>query len=341
MRRQIRAIEGPLAGAVFVLHGKAKFGRASDSDIQIVHDGVSRHHALVVEEDDGPPVLMDLSSNNGTFVGNRRVVRHRLSPGDEFRILRARFVYEEVQEPEFDDVGSAPVYAVKITSAETLRQTVDHWSLDLPAPTSKPPENHWNVPAALARPPTQERLVEAPGPERHAVVAQSEDGRPYQGDILADIMEYRSLRIRKLREDIIQTEKERFEGLGQSLMQPPSDSFEPDGQRLFARFKCKFPARIRHGGQTGDKTARAGVLDISAGGARVELLDAVLAEGDLAWLVIDLVVRERPRTIVFTSRVVRVDGAEVGLIFAGAPEWEIWRPKRRRARSRARSRAEE
>ena len=50
MRRQLRATEGALSGAVFVVRGRTRIGRASDSDIQILHDGISRQHAQVVED---------------------------------------------------------------------------------------------------------------------------------------------------------------------------------------------------------------------------------------------------------------------------------------------------
>jgi pSer/pThr/pTyr-binding forkhead associated (FHA) protein len=113
MRRQLRAIDGALTGAVFVVRGRTRLGRAGDSDIQIVHDGVSRQHAQVIEDNVGHAVLVDLASNNGTFVGDKRIVRHRLTPGDEIRIMRARFVYEELEDEE-DESASSAVFAVKV-----------------------------------------------------------------------------------------------------------------------------------------------------------------------------------------------------------------------------------
>ncbi|MBC8068285.1 MAG: FHA domain-containing protein, partial [Deltaproteobacteria bacterium] len=258
MRRQLRAIEGPLAGAVFVVDGRTRLGRAGDSDIQILHDGVSRQHAQVIEDNAGHAVLMDLASNNGTFIGERRVVRHRLAPGDEIRIMRARFLYEEVED-ELEHPGSSAVFAVKVNSAETHRRTVDHWQLDLPAPRA----------TDLRERESSSSMVAEPGAERHRVVACFGDGSTYEGDILGDILEYRALRLRSLRGDALREDEVRRYGVLQgALHQPPDD--EPDAaQRRFFRFRCQFPARLRHGAHFGDRTARVTVVDIGAGGAAV------------------------------------------------------------------------
>ena len=74
---QLRATAGPLEGAVYVLRRRVTLGRAGDCDIQIINDGVSRRHAKVVAEGERY-VLIDLSSNNGTYVGDERVQRHVL-----------------------------------------------------------------------------------------------------------------------------------------------------------------------------------------------------------------------------------------------------------------------
>ncbi|MBX7079617.1 MAG: FHA domain-containing protein [Nannocystaceae bacterium] len=312
MRRQLRAIEGALTGAVFVVRGRTRIGRASDSDIQILHDGVSRQHAQVIEDNAGNAVLMDLASNNGTFVGERRVVRHRLVPGDEIRIMRARFVFEQVEDEAPDP--DAGVFAVKSNAIETHRRTVDHWSLDLPAPRERTPSSG--------------SLVVEPGADRHRVVACLPDGSNYSGDIIGDILDYRALRLRSLRGDpMSEADVRRFGALQGALHQPPGDPDPAAAGRRFCRFRCGFPARLRYGDHFGDRTARVTVYDLGAGGAAVTAQIPDLAVGNLAWLVIDLVVGKRPRTIVFTSRVVSSDGGRLGLLFAGAPEWDQWRAR--------------
>ena len=319
IRRQIRATEGPLSGAVYVVHGRTRLGRASDSDIQILHDGVSRQHAQVIEDASGNAVLVDLASNNGTFIGEKRIVRHRLANGDEIRIMRARFVFEEVEEEDDDLASSSSVFAVKVFGAETHRRTVDHWQLDLPAPrkgdeAKRPPSS-----------PSGPSIAE-PGPERHRVVACHADGSTYQGDILGDILEYRALRVRSLRGDPLTDDEIRRYGLLQAGLHQRTDDPDPNGTaRKFYRFRCAFPARLRHGAHFGDLTTRVTVVDLGAGGACVQA-GVPLVLGELAWLVVDLVVGTRPRTIVLTGRIVTSDSDRFGLLFAGAPEWEQWRP---------------
>ncbi|MCA9710692.1 MAG: FHA domain-containing protein, partial [Myxococcales bacterium] len=123
MQHLLRAISGPQAGAVYVLGRRTTIGRASDCDIQILHEGVSRHHAKITLQADGGMVLADLSSDNGTFVDDERVTRHLLQPGEAIRIMRSRYAYEH--DASAQSVTSA-VFRRKVTSGESLRQTADH-----------------------------------------------------------------------------------------------------------------------------------------------------------------------------------------------------------------------
>ncbi len=121
MQHVLRAISGPHAGAIYVLGSRATIGRASDCEIQILHEGVSRHHAKLTREDDGTVTITDLSSDNGTFIEDARVERHVLRPGEVIRILRSRFTYEVQSE---QSVTSA-VFHRKVTSGDSLRQTLE------------------------------------------------------------------------------------------------------------------------------------------------------------------------------------------------------------------------
>lgn len=123
MQHVLRAISGPHAGAVYVLGSRTTIGRASDCDIQILHEGVSRHHAKVTLEDDGSVVVSDLSSDNGTFVEDERVERRVLLEGEVLRVMRSRFAYEV---SPVDEVRTSAVFRRKVTSGDSLRQTVHH-----------------------------------------------------------------------------------------------------------------------------------------------------------------------------------------------------------------------
>jgi pSer/pThr/pTyr-binding forkhead associated (FHA) protein len=318
MPRQLRAIDGPLAGATWILKKRTRLGRAADSDIQIVHDGVSRQHAHIVEVEPGAHEVVDLHSNNGTWVRERKVDRSRLRLGDVIGVIGARFVYEEAP-PEGPSESSA-VYAVKVTSGRTLRRTM---SMDEPGIASPAPER--DTLEGLT-PPTPVSLHEREPSERHRVVARRPDGTPYAGNIISDVIEYRDLRLRQSREESLDARAhERFETLQRTLAHPPQDADPEVERRRFCRFRVAFPARLRHGGHDAEKTSAVTVLDLGAGGARIDFADHGLRVGDLVWLVIDLEMSGRMRTFVFASRVVKIyDDGDLGIIFAGAPEWDTW-----------------
>lgn len=120
MQHVLRAISGPQAGALYVLGDRTIIGRASDCDIQVLHEGVSRHHARITREDDGRMLLVDLSSDNGTWVEGERIERHVFGGGEVLRIMRTRLVYEQLHGT---DAVTSAVFRRKVTSGDSLRQT--------------------------------------------------------------------------------------------------------------------------------------------------------------------------------------------------------------------------
>jgi pSer/pThr/pTyr-binding forkhead associated (FHA) protein len=67
-------------------------GRALDNDIVVSHASVSRHHASIESANDGFQIR-DLNSQNGTFVGDRRVTQTRIADGDAIRLGQAPFTF--------------------------------------------------------------------------------------------------------------------------------------------------------------------------------------------------------------------------------------------------------
>lgn len=77
---------GPALGRRYPLDGATQaIGRASDADIHVNDESVSRCHASVGRDTDGV-WLEDLNSTNGTFVNDERIKRHALRDGDIIRI---------------------------------------------------------------------------------------------------------------------------------------------------------------------------------------------------------------------------------------------------------------
>jgi len=92
-------VEGPslvdASGQPYPVRGGAatRIGRALDNEIVLSHSSVSRHHASV-EISDGAIVVRDLNSQNGTFVGGRRVTEPtRVGDGDSVRFGDAQFIF--------------------------------------------------------------------------------------------------------------------------------------------------------------------------------------------------------------------------------------------------------
>lgn len=69
-------------------------GRHPWNDVQLDHDSVSRHHAMLVREG-GYWTVVDLNSTNGIRVNDRLVRQERLSHGDIVQVGRFRLVLNE------------------------------------------------------------------------------------------------------------------------------------------------------------------------------------------------------------------------------------------------------
>ena len=83
----LRFISGKYQGGEFPLAGKTEViaGRASDLDIVLVEDMVSRKHARITVQADGL-WIEDLGSTNGTFVNGEKIRRSKLREGDRILI---------------------------------------------------------------------------------------------------------------------------------------------------------------------------------------------------------------------------------------------------------------
>lgn len=91
---------GPRRGKTYQLREKFNIGRdATDNDLLIDDDAISRHHARIKLEE-GQFVLYDLATTNGTFVNDKRIDKHALSHGDVIKIGETTFSFVEVKEQE-------------------------------------------------------------------------------------------------------------------------------------------------------------------------------------------------------------------------------------------------
>lgn len=120
MRNVLRGIRGPHEGAVFVLGERTVLGRAADADVQVVEPQVSRQHAKLTVDASGRTELVDLSSDNGTFVDEVRVARRTLMPGHTIRIGSSVYRFEIAEDPAIST--SAP-FDDKVRSSDSFQRT--------------------------------------------------------------------------------------------------------------------------------------------------------------------------------------------------------------------------
>lgn len=295
----IRAETGPLAGAVYLIDERLEIGRASSSDVQLVTVGVSRTHAVVMRSGDGF-VLLDMLSTNGTWADGERVQRKELQVGSRFKIGENQFVFEPFL-GEADDTPDPPLE--RIVDGRVDRPTV-----------------RLDDPAGLAK-----RRVSLPLPA--SLHATGQDGQAYPGNLLADIVLYRNLRLkaRRLGElgDVLNV---RFTELDSLLRRPPTAAEEaagpeePASQRAFGRFDCNLPGKLSFEDARTQEYAIQ-LLDVAVDGARTTAPTRAVDTNALCWLALPLIGPKGLRTVVFTGRVVWTRDTELGLVFSGAPSW--------------------
>jgi len=88
---------------LYKLVGTHVIGRASDADLRIEGNGISRHHARVRIDADGVE-FEDLGSTNGSFVNGERVERRVLEAGDKIQLGSAtvlRFGFQDEIDSDF------------------------------------------------------------------------------------------------------------------------------------------------------------------------------------------------------------------------------------------------
>ncbi len=77
-------------------HGSNVIGRGSESDLQLLDQGVSRRH-VDVQFDGSRATVYDLGSTNGTTVNGHEIGSHVLRHGDVLRVGHTRLVFHQEQ----------------------------------------------------------------------------------------------------------------------------------------------------------------------------------------------------------------------------------------------------
>jgi len=156
------------------------------------------------------------------------------------------------------------------------------------------------------------------------LVARRHNGSIYAGDLWADILEYRELRMRTFAPAASPAR-------GDTRLPELESRLRADdhgGARQFTRFACRRAARLSFHSSLPPSVVGSAlevmIADVSAGGARLEPLAreagderSLLVEGAEVALHVDGA--GGPIDTVLPSRIVWVRGGAFGLMFAGAP----------------------
>ena len=100
IRGRLEIMNGGFEGMTYTLSGQeVVIGRNPTTDITLLDEGISREHALVLFDEDGPAyVIEDLQSTNGTKVNGKRVRSASLVEGDEIQIGQTLFRFALIKD---------------------------------------------------------------------------------------------------------------------------------------------------------------------------------------------------------------------------------------------------
>lgn len=134
MGQLVIQLNGEIWATVSLSEPVLKIGRAPDNDVILPERDVSRYHAEVRLEREGP-VLTDLESANGTFVESMRLLAHQprlLTNGTVFQVGAFVVTFQALEGGSGGDEGAPP--AVAEPTAERLQASA--MVTTAPPPTS-------------------------------------------------------------------------------------------------------------------------------------------------------------------------------------------------------------
>ncbi len=294
-RWQLRVLNGPESGTTYAVGTQLVIGRGADSDLQLAEQEVSRHHARIERDDAERHVLFDLGSSNGTYVDGELIRRRVLEPHAEITIADIELVYEPVPSAP----ATSPAPGAPLLPAQPMVRARRH------APTT---------PVGMAVPAGAIRDRNG-----HALVFEHPEGGTYDGNLLADIVEFRTLHTQRLRAGLQDpAQSDAFERLKVRLKPSPSREGH-QMQRTFLRFGCWLRARVLmpDGG-----TLPCHVRDVGVDGSQLAMQGPEVAVGTKVRLAVEVVEAGARRSIVMHGRVMRIDGQLMGLAFSDTPRHE-------------------
>lgn len=161
----------------------------------------------------------------------------------------------------------------------------------------------------------------APLPPRCPEVdATDPDGKPYAGNLLFDVLVYRSLRARQMAGLALNAEDEAKLSALESSLRPTEAQQSAPVRRNFLRFDTSDIDGIALARYGEPVVTMSGTLDLGGGGICVRT-SLSLEAGESVSVHVSGQGEDRHRTVVLPARVAWSRGGKVGLMFAGGPSW--------------------
>ena len=91
---RLKGASGTVINQSFTLGQRTLIGRADDCDLRIDQDGVSGHHAEILDQGKGGLRLNHLADEGETLLNGEVVASAGLGSGDEIRIVNCRWVLQ-------------------------------------------------------------------------------------------------------------------------------------------------------------------------------------------------------------------------------------------------------
>ena len=94
MKTRLVSYRGGKIDLMFPIQGaRVTIGREADNMVQLPHEKVSKHHAVILPAKDGWEIK-DLQSTNGVLVNGKQVSHAQLKDGDRVKIGPFEFYFE-------------------------------------------------------------------------------------------------------------------------------------------------------------------------------------------------------------------------------------------------------
>ncbi len=309
---RIRVLNGALEGKTFPLGDTVEIGRSAAADIQIMDDGVSRIHARIRRTISGRHQLEDLESANGTMVDELRIRRQLLAPCMVFTIWKTRFMYEDEPAQGHDD-GEPRSEDRRIDDDLADRDTIAYPARQLRLVSSSPePGRDPDAPIRRRR-----RSALAPTESLSAshlrLIVDANKAPRYPGDLISDILDYRGLRARMLRGELLGRNRlNRLGTLEQRMRCIPDHAHSGSDKRSYQRYTCRLAAELR---LPNDDTFPVMLVELGANGVRIHAPGHRLMPGMEVSVAVELLRSGRPATVLFRSRIAWIQHSHAGLQF--------------------------